>query len=105
MSSIVCNQCKNEIKTATYVKCYNCNAKYHFSTCSPLSEFTYSTMTAKRKQTGDAMYVNPEANHQTTYIKPSFLMKIIIQSQFETMKGPWRMKEQKNLKIPSLSIL
>lgn len=49
MSSIVCNQCKNEIKTATYVKCYNCNAKYHFSTCSPLSEFTYSTMTAEKK--------------------------------------------------------
>lgn len=49
MNNIICNQCKNAIKTASYVKCYQCNSCYHFTTCSPLSESTYSSMTGERK--------------------------------------------------------
>lgn len=49
MSSVLFNQCKKEITTLTYVKCYSCNSNYHFSTCSPLSESTYSNMYGERK--------------------------------------------------------
>ncbi|KAI8128732.1 hypothetical protein CVS40_1747 [Lucilia cuprina] len=49
MSNVLCNQCKNKITTTNYVKCYNCNSNYHFSTCSPLAESTYSTMTNEKK--------------------------------------------------------
>lgn len=49
MSSVVCNQCQKEIEATKYVKCYNCKSNYHFSTCCPLSESTYSTMTGERR--------------------------------------------------------
>lgn len=49
MSNVLCNQCKKEITSSTYVKCYNCNANYHFSTCSSLSESTYASMYGERK--------------------------------------------------------
>lgn len=49
MSSVLCNKCNKEITTNTYVKCYNCNSNYHYSSCCSLSEFTYSTMYGERK--------------------------------------------------------
>lgn len=49
MSSNICNQCKSEIKTTAYVKCFNCNSNYHFSPCCPLSEFSYQSMSGEKK--------------------------------------------------------
>ncbi|XP_065367204.1 uncharacterized protein LOC135959969 [Calliphora vicina] len=49
MSNVLCSQCNNIITTTNFVKCHNCNANYHFSTCSPLSESTYTTMTVEKK--------------------------------------------------------
>ena len=49
MSSVVCKTCNIAITTIAYVKCYNCNANYHFSPCCPLSKSTYSSMYGERK--------------------------------------------------------
>lgn len=49
MSSVICNTCNSAITTTTYVKCFNCKSNYHFSSCCPLSESTYSSMYGERK--------------------------------------------------------
>lgn len=49
MSMVLCNHCKNEITTTNFVKCYGCKSNFHYSTCSPLAESTYSTMSVEKK--------------------------------------------------------
>lgn len=44
----LCDQCNNNLPTK-FVICYSCNSHYHFSTCCPLSEKTYGTMTNEKK--------------------------------------------------------
>lgn len=67
MSQIVhCNQCKKEITTTQYVKCFSCNSNYHFSTCSPLSENTYLSMPKDKKMLWKCQNCKPRVRSQNT---------------------------------------
>lgn len=63
---ILCNQCKKEITTTHYVKCFSCNTNYHFSTCSPLSESTYLSMPKDRKMLWKCQNCKPRIRSQNT---------------------------------------
>ncbi|KAI8129590.1 hypothetical protein CVS40_1408 [Lucilia cuprina] len=65
MSSVICNQCKMQITTTNFVKCYNCNSNYHFSPCSPLSESTYSTMTSEKRKNWKCHVCKPRSRSPT----------------------------------------
>lgn len=50
INNIVCNQCKSNISTTKYVKCYKCNSSYHFTPCCSLSEKAYDNMQSDKKE-------------------------------------------------------
>lgn len=45
----VCGQCNKELPTK-FVTCYGCNSQYHFSPCCSVTEKTYTSMHAERKE-------------------------------------------------------
>lgn len=63
---VFCNQCKQEITTTNYVKCFSCQANYHFSPCSPLSESTYLGMYGERKTSWKCHICKPRTRSPNT---------------------------------------
>ncbi|XP_037812974.1 uncharacterized protein LOC119604445 [Lucilia sericata] len=63
---VLCHQCKKVIKTTNYVKCFNCNMNYHFSSCSPLSESTYLSMCGERRTSWKCQNCKPRSRSPNT---------------------------------------
>lgn len=52
VNAALCNTCSKALPiSGDYVKCLNCNKKYHYSPCTTLSESSYSVMSAEKKTT------------------------------------------------------
>lgn len=60
-NNYICSQCSSKIKTANFVRCFNCDRSFHFSPCCSLSESSYKSMGLPKKTEWKCHICNPRA--------------------------------------------